>query len=53
MDDRIKVNISNKLYLSNFVYSLQYFPLRLISLQSHKSLLMHSPPLQSNSHFGI
>jgi len=41
-------------YFSNFTYSSQNFPLKLILLQLHKSLLMHSPLLlQLNSHFGI
>jgi len=45
--------VSNKEFLSNFLYDSQNFPIELVILQSHKSLLMQSPLLwQSNSHLG-
>jgi len=45
-------NTSSTGYFSNFIYSLQNGPFKLIPLQSHKSLLIHFPPLQLNWHFG-
>jgi len=49
----IIINISYDFDLSKFKYSLQYFPVFFVSLQSQTLSLTHFPELHGISHTGI